>query len=76
MSVIQKIRNKYAKIAGFVIALSLVGFILMDATSSGRFRDLFGRDESVAKVNGEKIDQREYSQKVKDFEILYAYSYS
>jgi peptidyl-prolyl cis-trans isomerase D len=76
MSVIQKIRSKYAKIAGFVIALSLVGFILMDATSSGRFRDLFGRDESVVKVNGEKIDQREYSQKVKDFEILYEYSYA
>lgn len=76
MSVIQKIRSKYAKIAGFVIALSLVGFILMDATSSGRFRDLFGHDESVAKVNGEKIDQREYSKKVKDFEVLYEYSYA
>lgn len=76
MSVIQKIRNKYAKVAGFVIALSLVGFILMDATSSGRFNDLFGRDESVAKVNGQKIDQKEYSQKVKDYETLYAYSYA
>ncbi len=73
MSVIQKIRSKYAKLAGFVIALSLVGFILMDASSSGRFSDLFGRDGSVAKVNGEKIDQKDYSQKVKDFEILYSY---
>lgn len=73
MAVIQKIRNKYAKVAGFIIALSLVGFILMDA-ASGRFGDLFGHDTSVAKVNGEKIDTRAYSQRVKDYETLYAYS--
>lgn len=73
MAVIQKIRNKYAKVAGFVIALSLVGFILMDA-ASGRFGELFGRDNSVAKVNGEKIDVKDYSQRVKDYETLYEYS--
>jgi peptidyl-prolyl cis-trans isomerase D len=73
MAVIQKIRSKYAKLAGFIIALSLVGFILMDA-ASGRFGDMFGRDSSVAKVDGEKIDSREFSQRVKDYETLYAYS--
>lgn len=73
MAIIQKIRNKYAKVAGFVIALALVGFILMDA-ASGSFGDLFGRDNSVVKVNGEKIDVKDYSQRVKDYEILYAYS--
>ena len=31
MSVIQKIRDKYAAVVIAVIALSLVGFILMDA---------------------------------------------
>lgn len=73
MSVIQKIRSKYAKVAGFVIALSLVGFILMDA-SNGPLSSLFGRDNSVAKVNGEAIDIKAYSQKVKEYETLYSYS--
>ncbi|RYE24062.1 MAG: hypothetical protein EOP51_08630 [Sphingobacteriales bacterium] len=73
MAVIQKIRTKYAKVAGFIIALALVGFILMDA-ASGKFGELFGRDASVAKVNGEKIDQVEFSKRVKDYELLYAYS--
>ncbi|RYD54909.1 MAG: hypothetical protein EOP56_17620 [Sphingobacteriales bacterium] len=73
MAVIQKIRTKYAKLAGAVIAVSLVGFIMMDA-ASGRFGDLFGQDSSVAKVNGEKIDIKDYSQRVKDYEVLYSYS--
>ena len=73
MAVIQKIRTKYAKLAGFVIVLALVGFILMDA-SSGSFGDMLGRDASVAKVNGEKIDQLEFSKRVKDYELLYSYS--
>ncbi len=73
MSVIQKIRTKYAKLAGGVIALSLIGFILMDA-ASGRFGDFLGRDNAVAKVNGNKIDIKDYSLKVKDYEILYNYS--
>lgn len=72
MSVIQKIRSKYAKLAGFVIALALVGFILMDAASGG-LRNLFGNDTSIAKVNGEAIDGKDYSQRSKDYEILYAY---
>ncbi len=72
MAVIQKIRNQYAKLAGFVIALALVGFILMDAASGG-LRNLFGDDRSVAKVNGTEIDAQEYSQRVKEYEILYSY---
>ena len=70
MAVIQKIRNKYGKLAGAIIALALVGFILMDA-ASGRFGDLFGRNTSVAKVNGDKIDVREYSQRIKEIETIY-----
>ena len=31
MSIIQKIRDKYARIAVIAIALALLGFILMDA---------------------------------------------
>ena len=70
MAVIQKIRNKYGKLAGAIIALSLVGFILMDA-ASGRFGDLFGHDDSVVKINGQKINNKEYSQRLKDYEALY-----
>jgi peptidyl-prolyl cis-trans isomerase D len=70
MAVIQKIRNKYGKLAGGIIALALVGFILMDA-ASGRFGDLFGRNTSVAKVDGDKIEVREYSLRVKEIETLY-----
>ncbi|HEY9176854.1 MAG TPA: SurA N-terminal domain-containing protein [Flavipsychrobacter sp.] len=70
MSVIQKIRTKYAKLAGGVIAVALVAFILMDALSS-RSGSLFGDDTSVAKVNGEEIDYIAYSQRTKDYETLY-----
>jgi len=70
MAVIQKIRNKYGKIAGAVIAIALVGFILMDA-ASGRFGDMFSGDKSVAKVDGEKIDQKDFSIRVKEYETLY-----
>lgn len=73
MSVIQKIRTKYAKLAGGVIALALVAFILMDALSS-RSGSLFGDDTSIVKVNGEKIDYITYSQRTKDYEILYGSS--
>lgn len=73
MAVIQKIRNKYGKVTVFFIVLALIGFILMDA-ASGRLGDLFGRDSSVATVNGEKIDVRDYQQRIKEYEILYNYS--
>lgn len=71
MAVIQKIRDKYAKLAGFIIALALVGFILMDA-ASGRFGDLFRNDSSIAKVNGEKIDYKEYAERIQEYETLYS----
>ncbi|MBA3827965.1 MAG: SurA N-terminal domain-containing protein [Taibaiella sp.] len=70
MAIIQSIRNKYGKLAGGVIALALVGFILMDAFS-GRFGDMMGRDNNVAKVNGEKITTRDFSTRVKEYETLY-----
>lgn len=61
MAIIQKIRDKYAKVAGGVIVLALVGFVLMDATSGGRSGGgLFGPGSTVAKVDGMKIDVTEY----------------
>ena len=72
MSVIQTIRNKYGKIAGGIIAVALVGFIISDAFN-GSFGNFFrGRDSNVMKVDGIKIEPREYQDRVKEYETLYA----
>src|SRR6476661_7406028 len=65
MSVIQSIRDKYARIAVIAIAVALSGFILMDAFT-GRSR-LFGGGNSttIGKVNGENIDYADFARKVK-----------
>ena len=64
MSVIQTIRDKYARWAVIAIALALTGFILMDAFT-GRSR-LFGGGSSttLGKVNGKAIDEIEFEKKV------------
>ena len=72
MSVIQTIRNKYGKIAGAVIAVALVGFIVSDARN-GSFGSLFGgHDSNIMKVNGTKIDPKEYQKRIKEYETLTA----
>lgn len=72
MSVIQTIRSKYGKLAGGVIGLALVGFIISDARN-GSLADFFrSKDNDVMKVNGNKIEPREYSQRLKEYETLYA----
>lgn len=63
MSVIQKIRDKYAALVIAVIALSLVGFILMDAFV-GRGRGAGSSSTTVGKVNGEKIDRNEFEKRI------------
>lgn len=71
MSVIQTIRNRYGKIAGGVIAVALIGFIISDARN-GTLGNLFGgHDSSVMKINGTKIDPKEYQLRLKEYEILY-----
>jgi len=63
MSVIQNIRDKYARWAVIAIALSLLGFIMMDAFA-GR-GSLFGnRSTTVGKINGKKIDYQDFERKV------------
>lgn len=69
MAVIQKIRDKYAKLAGGVIAVSLVGFLLMDAGDN--IRKIFSGSNYVVKVNGDKIDPKEYEERIKEYEGLY-----
>ncbi len=69
MSIIQKIRDKYARIAVIAIALALLGFILMDALVS-RNQGLFagGNTNVVGRVNGEKIDVTDFNRKVEQQE--------
>ncbi len=70
MSVIQSLRTKYGKVVGFIIAISLVGFLLMDAGDN--IRKIFSGEEYIAKVEGEKIDPRDYSIRINELEGLYA----
>ena len=70
MSVIQKIRDKYAAVVIAVIALSLVGFILMDAFV-GRSRGA-GTNTTIGKVNGEKIERNDFEKKLAMQQQMYA----
>jgi peptidyl-prolyl cis-trans isomerase D len=71
MSVIQTIRNRYGKIAGGIIAFALVGFIVSDARNGSFGNMLGGHDANIMKVNGEKIDPKEYQIQLKQYETLY-----
>lgn len=71
MSIIQTIRDKGAAIVIGVIALSLIGFLLMDARS-GAARGLFGGNSKViGSVNGDDIEIDEFNSKVKTAEQQY-----
>jgi peptidyl-prolyl cis-trans isomerase D len=65
MSIIQTIRDKGARIAVFLIALALTGFILTDyfsGSSTGIFSG--GSSSTVGRVNGEKIDMQDFERKI------------
>ncbi|MDQ6763988.1 MAG: SurA N-terminal domain-containing protein [Bacteroidota bacterium] len=71
MSIIQTIREKGAVIVIAIIALSLIGFILMDSKSgTGK---LFGgvNATTLGSVNGDKIEYDDFNTKVKDMEQQY-----
>jgi peptidyl-prolyl cis-trans isomerase D len=72
MSIIQNIRDKYARVAVIAIALALIGFILTDYFS-GRGRNLFngGGSNMVGSVNGKKIDAETFTKKVTQQEDAY-----
>ncbi len=72
MSIIQTIREKGAVIVIALIAISLIGFILMDSMSSGR-GSLFGDNNTstLGVVNGEKIQLNDFNAKVKEIEQQY-----
>lgn len=64
MQIIQNIREKGTAIVIGVIALSLIGFLLMDANTGSS--KLFGssRSSSVGKVDGESISETEFNERV------------
>lgn len=71
MSIIQTIRERGAVIVIAIIALSLIGFILMDSRSgTGK---LFGGGNTtvIGSVNGDKIELSDFNDKVKDMEQQY-----
>jgi len=70
MQIIQKIRDKGAAIVIAVIALSLIGFILMDA-NLGMNRSSAGGGSTVGKINGTAVTASEYENKVKVIEDMY-----
>src|SRR5215203_4963316 len=67
MSVIQKIRDKYARVAVIAIGLALLGFILMDAFA-GRGSFFGDKDNTLGKINGKKIDAEAFNRRVTEIE--------
>jgi peptidyl-prolyl cis-trans isomerase D len=67
MQIIQKIRDKGAAIVIAVIALSLIGFILMDA-NLGLSRNSGGDRSSIGKINGKTVETQEFQDKIEAVE--------
>lgn len=70
MQIIQQIRDKGAAIIIVIIALSLIGFILMDA-NLGLSRNEAGDRSYLGEVNGKKVTTGEFDAKVKIYENYY-----
>ncbi len=63
MSIIQDIRDKYAKVSIALIALSLVGFLLMDRFA-GKGSGGVDRSKTVGSVNGRSIAVEDFDQEL------------
>ncbi len=75
MSIIQNIRDKAAWLVFIVIALSLLGFLLMDAFVGGSGRGLFGGNTTtLGTVNGKDIDYVEFQKRIQQVETQYQQS--
>ncbi|RBL93488.1 peptidylprolyl isomerase [Chitinophaga flava] len=66
MSVIQKIRDKYAVVIVVVICLAIVSFLLQDAFFGKS--SLARRSTTVGKVNGQELDVADYQRRIQDAE--------
>lgn len=71
MSIIQTIRERGAVIVIAIIALSLIGFILMDSRSGTGKLFGGGNTTTIGSVNGDKIELSDFNDKVKDMEQQY-----
>ena len=72
MSIIQQIREKAAWLVFGVIALSLMGFLLMDAFVGKSGRGMFSSNSTtIGVINGEKVDYVAYEKKKKGMEDQY-----
>ncbi len=70
MQIIQKIREKGAAIVIAVIALSLIGFILMDA-NLGMSRNAASGRATIGEINGKPVETMEFERAVKTLEAKY-----
>ncbi len=70
MSIIQSIRDKAAPVVIIVIAVSLIGFILMDAGRSGLGKNTSPKD-AIGVVNGTNISYESFMDKIKTTEQIY-----
>lgn len=66
MSVIQTLREKYAKLTGGLVVLALLGFVLMDLGRGGGTRST-----TIGKVDGEKIDMSDFEARLNRQKSLY-----
>ncbi len=71
MSIIQTIRERGAVIVIAIIALSLIGFILMDSKSASGKLFGGGNTSTLGSVNGDKIELEDFNSKVKEMEQQY-----
>ena len=71
MSIIQTIREKGAVIVIAIIALSLIGFLLMDSRSGTGKLFGGGNTTTLGSVNGDKIELEDFNSKVKETEQQY-----
>lgn len=70
MSIIQQIREKAAWLVFGLIALSLVGFLLMDAFV-GKSRLFGGNSNTIGSVNGDKLDYVDFQKQISGREEQY-----
>ncbi|NIG52409.1 peptidylprolyl isomerase [Chitinophaga sp. Cy-1792] len=66
MSVIQKIRDKYAVVIVVVICVAIASFLLQDAFFGKN--SMTRRSTSVGKVNGKELDYSDYQRRITDYE--------
>ncbi|MBV4356205.1 peptidylprolyl isomerase [Pinibacter aurantiacus] len=72
MSIIQSIRDKAAWLVFGVIALSLLGFLLMDAFVGRGGRGMFsGNKTTIGSINGNDVEYMDFQKKVKATEDQY-----